>query len=55
MNKILKVAGKIMLGVCTYGVINKTYDWGKEYIKEDINTITNFAKSIKNSLNKKEA
>ena len=55
MNKILDVAGKIMLGVCAYGVINKTYEWGKEYIKEDISTIANFAKSIKNSLTKKEA
>ena len=46
MNKLFNIAGKIVLGVCIYGVYRKTYDWGKEYIEQDIQEITTAVKRI---------
>lgn len=53
MNKVYNVVGKIVLGVCLYGVYRKTYDWGNEYIKEDINSILGFCDKVKNSVKNK--
>ena len=56
MNKVFEVAGKVVLGVCLYGIYRKTYDWGKEYIADDIRSMYNAGKQIKDSIkNRREA
>lgn len=53
MNKVYNVVGKIVLGVCLYGVYRKTYDWGNEYIERDVNSILEFCDKVKNSVKSK--
>lgn len=53
MNKVYNVVGKIVLGVCLYGVYRKTYDWGSEYIKKDVDSILEVCDMIKDSVKNK--
>lgn len=50
MNKILNIAGKIILGICAYGVYRKTYEWGMEYISKDVENIVEGGKAVKDLL-----
>ena len=53
MNKVFNIATYIVLGVCIYGTSRKTYEWGIEYISEDINTLKYYSNKIIKSINKK--
>lgn len=56
MNKVFNIATYIVLGVCIYGTSRKAYEWGIEYVSEDINNLKYYGNKIIKSINKnKEA
>lgn len=58
MKNLYNITGKVVLGICLFGVCRKTYEWGIEYIEKDVANILlacDIVKdSVKNKLNKKK-
>ena len=55
MSKLINIAGTVVLGVCIYGAYKKTFEWGCEYVSEDVNTIVEFGKKLKRKVQSKVA
>ena len=51
MNKVFNIAKYIILGVCIYGTCRKAYEWGIEYVSEDINNLKYYGNKIIKSIN----